>query len=100
MRANLPRCRLPICFGDITRERTVQPVPAFAAARLKRDGPNALDARRRATALGPFANQFRSPLVPILIFAAVVSLIASEWVDAAVVLAIVLGSTILGFAQE
>jgi Mg2+-importing ATPase len=36
----------------------------------------------------------------ILIFAAIVSAVVAEWVDAAVVLAIVLGSTILGFLQE
>lgn len=36
----------------------------------------------------------------ILIFAAIVSAVVAEWVDAAIVLAIVLGSTILGFVQE
>jgi Mg2+-importing ATPase len=74
--------------------------PAEAALRLLRHGLNALDAKKQATALGLFANQFKSPLVLILIFASVVSLIASEWVDAAVVLAIVFGSTVLGFIQE
>ena len=68
--------------------------------RLKRHGPNALDATKRATALGLFANQFKSPLVLILIFASAISLVASEWVDAGVVLVIVFGSTILGFVQE
>lgn len=74
--------------------------PAEAALRLKRYGANALDAKKKATALGLFASQFKSPLVLILIFASVVSLIAAEWVDAAVVLVIVFGSTILGFVQE
>ena len=45
-------------------------------------------------------SQFKSPLVLILIFAAIVSGIVGEWVDASIVLAIVLGSTILGFVQE
>lgn len=71
-----------------------------ASARLKRHGPNALDATKGPTALGLFANQFKSPLVLILIAASIISLVASEWVDAGVVLAIVFGSTILGFAQE
>ena len=70
------------------------------ALRLKRYGPNALDAKKKSTALGLFANQFKSPLVLILIFASIVSLVAAEWVDAGVVLAIVFGSTILGFVQE
>jgi P-type Mg2+ transporter len=73
---------------------------AEAAARLRRYGPNALDAKRQAGALGLFANQFKSPLVLILIVASAISLMASEWVDAGVVLAVVFGSTILGFVQE
>ena len=74
--------------------------PGEAALRLKRYGPNALEATQTTSALGLFANQFKSPLVLILIFASVVSLVASEWIDAGVVLVIVFGSTILGFVQE
>jgi Mg2+-importing ATPase len=73
---------------------------AEAAARLQRHGPNALDATRRAGVLGLYANQFKSPLVLILIVASAVSLLASEWVDAGVVLVVVFGSTVLGFVQE
>ncbi|MGZ6315828.1 MAG: cation-transporting P-type ATPase, partial [Anaerolineales bacterium] len=73
---------------------------AEAESRLKQVGPNALEQRRQATALRLFLNQFRSPLVLILIFAAIVSAIVGEWVDASIVLAVVLGSTILGFTQE
>ena len=73
---------------------------AEAALRFQHFGPNALAATKQQGALGLFANQFKSPLVLILIFASVVSLIASEWVDAGVVLAVVFGSTILGFVQE
>ena len=71
-----------------------------AEARLKQYGANALEEKQQATTLALFLNQFRSPLVLILIFAAVVSGIVSEWVDASIVLAVVLGSTILGFTQE
>ncbi len=74
--------------------------PAQAAARLRRHGPNALDAIRQDSALRLYASQFKSPLVLILIVASAVSLAASEWIDAAVVLVVVFGSTILGFAQE
>jgi Mg2+-importing ATPase len=73
---------------------------AEAAARLQRYGPNAFDGAKRAGVLGLYINQFKSPLVLILIVASAVSLLASEWVDAAVVLVVVFGSTILGFAQE
>jgi len=71
-----------------------------ARARLKRYGANAFDTTKSATALGLFVRQFKSPLVLILIVAAVISMIAAEWVDAGVVLTIVFGSTVLGFAQE
>ncbi len=71
-----------------------------AHLRLKRDGPNALKAMKKATVLGLLLSQFKSPLVLILIVASCISLVASEWVDAGVVLAIVLGSTLLGFTQE
>ncbi len=73
---------------------------AEAEARLKQFGANALGERRRATAVGLFLNQFRNPLVLILIFAAIVSGVVGQWVDASIVLAVVLGSTILGFTQE
>ncbi len=39
-------------------------------------------------------------MVLILVVASIISMFATEWMDAGVVLAIVLGSTILGFAQE
>lgn len=36
----------------------------------------------------------------MLIFATAISLALQQWVDAAIILAIVLGSTLLGFLQE
>jgi Mg2+-importing ATPase len=71
-----------------------------AEARLQQYGPNALRAQAKATPLRLFLEQLKSPLVLILIFAAVVSLVVQEWVDATIVLAIVLGSAVLGFVQE
>jgi Mg2+-importing ATPase len=71
-----------------------------AEKRLKLYGRNALQEEKRTTALLLFANQFKSPLVLILIFAAVISLVVSEWTDATIVLAVVFGSAFLGFAQE
>ena len=74
--------------------------PADVEPRLKQYGLNALEAQRQATALRLFLNQFKSPLVLILIGAAIVSAILGEWTDAVIVLAVVLGSTMLGFVQE
>ncbi len=74
--------------------------PADAEYRLQQSGLNSIQARKKTSALQLFLSQFKSPLVLILIFAAIVSGIVGEWVDAIIVLAIVLGSTILGFVQE
>jgi Mg2+-importing ATPase len=71
-----------------------------AESRLKQYGLNALKAQPRTSALRLFLNQFKSPLVLILIFAATVSAFVKEWADAAIVLAVVIGSTMLGFVQE
>jgi Mg2+-importing ATPase len=71
-----------------------------AESRLRQYGPNALKAQRQATAFGLLLRQFRSPLVLILIFATIVSAFLGQWIDASIVLAVVLGSTMLGFVQE
>ncbi|WP_166263625.1 magnesium-translocating P-type ATPase [Marinobacter caseinilyticus] len=44
--------------------------------------------------------QFRSPLVLILVFGALISMVVRDWVDATIILALVLGSALLGFYQE
>jgi len=74
--------------------------PAAAQQRLKQSGLNTIRAQAQSTALRLLLSQFKSPLVLILIFAAIVSGFVGEWVDATIVMAIVLGSTLLGFVQE
>src|SRR5512133_2684793 len=71
-----------------------------ASQRLKQYGLNTIGTQQQMSPFGLLLRQFKSPLVLILIFAAIVSGIVGEWVDASIVLAIVLGSTILGFVQE
>ncbi len=71
-----------------------------ANARLDEYGPNAIHERSEQSALRLLLSQFRSPLVLILVFAALVSLLLGEWTDASIVLVVVFGSTILGFVQE
>jgi Mg2+-importing ATPase len=71
-----------------------------AGLRLRQYGPNTLTARRRTSALRLLLGQLRTPLVLILLFAAAVSAVVGEWVDASVILTIVLGSSLLSFAQE
>jgi P-type Mg2+ transporter len=71
-----------------------------ADERLKRYGLNTPKAQQKTTALKLLLSQFKSPLVLILIFASIVSAFVGEWTDAAIVLAVVIGSTMLGFVQE
>jgi P-type Mg2+ transporter len=71
-----------------------------AESRVKQYGLNALGAQRKNSALVLLLSQFKSPLVLILIFASIVSAFVGEWIDAVIVLAVVIGSTMLGFVQE
>ena len=73
---------------------------AEAQERLDEFGFNVLQARKKMTPLRLFLDQFKSPLILILLFAAGVSAVLQEWVDALIVLAIVLGSAVLSFVQE
>jgi Mg2+-importing ATPase len=73
---------------------------AAAAERLRRFGANTVEEQQQLTALRLLLRQFESPLVLILVFGAVISMVLRDWVDASIILAIVLGSTVLGFVQE
>lgn len=73
---------------------------ADAENRLTHYGLNALEKHRETRALTLLFEQFKSPLVLILIFAASVSLFVGELTDAVIVLVVVAGSTLLGFIQE
>ncbi|WP_160011179.1 magnesium-translocating P-type ATPase [Rhizobium sp. 18055] len=71
-----------------------------ARARLSRDGRNSLTSEGGATPLRLFARQFYSPLVLILIFAAIVSAVVGEGEEALIIGVIVLASCMLSFTQE
>jgi Mg2+-importing ATPase len=71
-----------------------------ARQRLEQFGANVLQARQKATAVGLFLNQFKSPIILILLFATGASAMLGDWIDALIILAIVLGSAALSFTQE
>lgn len=71
-----------------------------AHVRLKHAGPNQVGAERKVSAARILVRQFASPLVLILLFGAGISLALREWVDAGIILVIVLGSALLTFFQE
>jgi Mg2+-importing ATPase len=67
---------------------------------LRGVGPNSIKSKERVTPLGLFLNQFKSPIVLILIFATIVSAFLGDWADASIILLIVVGSALLSFFQE
>lgn len=71
-----------------------------AAARLAQFGPNSVSATSVRPWLQLLLSRFSSPLVVILVIAAVVSLLVREWLDAWIVLGIVLLTAVLSFIQE
>ena len=87
---------LAASFGSSAQGLTID----RAAEQLRTVGPNSVEDAARLGALRLLLRQFESPLVLILIFGAAISLVLREWADAGIILAIVLGSTLLGFYQE
>lgn len=73
---------------------------AEALRRLTTQGPNTLDSLRRSHVWWQLLRRFTDPLVLILIVAAVISLALGEWIDASIVIGIVVLTTLIGFIQE
>jgi P-type Mg2+ transporter len=71
-----------------------------AKQRLLQYGVNSLKQQRKSSAIELLLNQFKSPIVLILMFAAALSIFLKDRTDAIIILAIVLISGILGFWQE
>jgi Ca2+-transporting ATPase len=71
-----------------------------AGDRLRRFGPNAIEDEHRTTQLEMVANQFRSPLILLLLAAAMIMLAIGEAVDALAVMLVVVINAAIGFAQE
>ena len=71
-----------------------------AAARLVQYGPNALREQPRQTFWQRLMAQFQSFVIYILIFAAVLSAVLGDWVEAAAIAAIIALNAVLGVIQE
>lgn len=70
-----------------------------AKLRLKKYGHNELEFKRRSS-LVRLLLQFHSPLIYILLASAAITAFLDMWVDAGVILVVVLINTIIGFIQE
>lgn len=73
---------------------------ADAAKRLEKHGPNALPREESKPWWRVLLDQFRSPLMTVLIASAGVSVALGDAVDAGVIVAAVVVNSVLGFAQE
>jgi magnesium-transporting ATPase (P-type) len=68
--------------------------------RQEKFGPNRVSAQRHASAFKRFLLQFNQPLVYILLAAVVITAFLAEYVDSAVILAVVLVNAVVGYLQE
>jgi cation-transporting P-type ATPase F len=71
-----------------------------AERRLELFGPNEISDDEGITALQVLLHQFTSPLIAILIVAALVTLAIGEYIDSAVIAAVLVLNAIIGFTQE
>jgi len=73
---------------------------ADAKKLLSTHGPNKLRGRKKKPPLVLFLRQFLSPLIYVLLAAAVVSVVVAHYTDAAVILGVLVLNATIGFAQE
>ena len=71
-----------------------------AKARNELYWPNEIQSKDKNSALKILLEQFTSPLVIILIIAAIISWLIGEWVDAIIICGVVILNALLGFFQE
>ena len=89
--------------GDVARLLSSGPgglSSADAAARLREHGPNTVREHRPLSRVVVLLNQVRSPLLLLLVFAAAASAMTREWVDAAIVLTVVVATVAVGYSRE
>ncbi|HYE37097.1 cation-transporting P-type ATPase [Methylocaldum sp.] len=73
---------------------------AEARERLTRFGPNRLPPARKRSALLRFLSQFNNLLIYVLLAAASVTFLLEDYVDTAVIVAVVVLNAFIGFIQE
>lgn len=73
---------------------------AEAQKRLSQYGLNEIQKQKRTSSIKIFLEQFKDILIIILLIATALSIMTSQIIDVIVILAIVLATAILGFAEE
>ncbi|WP_277877313.1 MULTISPECIES: magnesium-translocating P-type ATPase [Nostocaceae] len=95
-------------FWSLSSEQVLQQMHSTTAGlsrqdakqRLSEFGANSLKQKHKSSAWMLLLNQFKSPIILILIFAAVLSIFLKDPADAIIILTIVFISGLLGFWQE
>jgi Ca2+-transporting ATPase len=73
---------------------------AEAASRLRQYGENKLEGKPKKTLIALFLAQLKDMLIYVLIGAAVVTLLIGEYVDAVIILLVVILNAVIGVVQE
>ncbi|HKE21027.1 MAG TPA: HAD-IC family P-type ATPase [Bryobacteraceae bacterium] len=73
---------------------------AEVSSRLQTYGPNQLPEKRKKGPLMRFLSQFHNILIYVLLAAGFIKLMLGLWLDAAVILGVVIINSLLGFLQE
>ncbi|MBN1382921.1 MAG: HAD-IC family P-type ATPase [Deltaproteobacteria bacterium] len=73
---------------------------AEVADRMQRYGPNKLPEGEGISRLTIFLQQFKSPLIYILMVAAVVTAVLAEYIDMGVIVAVLIINAVVGYFQE
>lgn len=71
-----------------------------AKKRLEKYGPNKLREKKKISPLKLLIDQVKDPLIYILLAAALVTVFIEQYIDTAVIMAVVVINTIVGFFQE
>ena len=71
-----------------------------AEKRIDKYGQNILEERRSSSNLEMFINQFKNPIIIILIFAAFLSIFLKDYTDGIIILIIIMISSLLSYSHE
>lgn len=89
---------------DVLKELKVDPNKGLskqeAVERRRRQGANELIKQKKKSIIGLFLEQFQDPMVVILIVGAVVSFFLKEYIDASIILFVIVMNAIIGVIQE
>ena len=71
-----------------------------AKARLLQYGPNELRGKKKTPPILVFLRQFLSPLIYVLLIAAIISVVVEHFIDAGVILGVLLLNAVVGLCKK